>query len=123
MVKAGKERGDIEEERGFRWASDSGFTVLDFLPNDNEGTVRWVSPDGSIASGYSLTRATTTYRAVYWDERRNVHTIADELVAAGVDLQGLSLDSATILSTNGNWKVFSGDAHGAQGRRSWIARF
>jgi uncharacterized membrane protein len=103
-----------------RWTAASGLVELVPLAGDDVAAMRSVSADGSIVAGWSANDPAKPAHAVYWDAQNRLHSIASELSAAGVDLQGYELSAASILSNDGA-KIFHGVALGPAGLREWIA--
>jgi probable HAF family extracellular repeat protein len=106
--------------KAFRWTAAAGFVDLPPLAGHDAADARKVSADGSVIAGWSTISASKAAEAVYWDRQGDAHSIAAELVATGVDLQGFNLTGAAVVSTDGT-KVFRGLASGPPGIREWVA--
>jgi hypothetical protein len=87
--------------RSFRWSVDSGAIVLQPLEGHDISDVYVVSADGSMAAGSSFrvgeADAIEDLTAVYWRADGVPHRVADELAAAGLDLDGGALGGAQFI--------------------------
>ncbi|MGL5167813.1 MAG: autotransporter domain-containing protein [Afipia sp.] len=106
----------------FRWTQATGMVGLGTLaPSDIESNALAVSADGSVIVGYSRNDSwvSTAFR---WTESTGMKSVQSLLTAAGVNITGWHLDSATGVSGDGSVIVGSGtDSNGDQ--QAWIARF
>lgn len=73
--------------RPFRWSEESGIVPLPVLPGQDVGRVRAASADGDVLVGYTHKKLGNERYAAFWDTR-GVHSLAAELTAAGIDLEG-----------------------------------
>jgi uncharacterized membrane protein len=71
----------------FLWSERAGAIVLSPLEGHDTSIGRFVSADGSVATGTS-SLGTEDSAAVYWRADGVPHRLADELAAGGVDLGG-----------------------------------
>jgi probable HAF family extracellular repeat protein len=107
--------------QSFRW-TESKAALLAPLPGDQRSVAMNLSSDGSVVTGSSSRRddGGSVDTAVYWDTNGNVHSVADELSAAGVELRGFQLTYA-FGKVAGGRVVLYGDAERPGERRGWVA--
>lgn len=101
--------GDVQGTRhAMRWTADGGFNVLSTIPGSIAVAA---SHDGSVVVG-------RTDRASAWTFAGGPVDLTAYLVAAGANLQGLTLFQATSVSADGG--TITGVAAG--GGTAWVAR-
>ena len=103
-------------DRAFRWTA-GGLRALPALEGDAWSHVTSVSRDGAIIVGY--TGSASGPHAVFWDATGAVHSVADAVSAAGLDLGKLQL-----LTTEGavNAHILWGTAGPGSDTHSWLVR-
>lgn len=85
----------------FRWTQDTGMVGLGFLPEASffSSTANDVSADGRIVVGSSSVEFGG--EAFIWTEEEGMLRLSDVLVSRGVDLEGLTLGTASAISDDG----------------------
>jgi probable HAF family extracellular repeat protein len=112
--------------QAFLWHEGAGIVALAPLPGDNITRASAICADGTIVVGYSSSLPTTgatspVSTAVRWDARGTVHVIADDLAAAGADLQGVRLTDVSFVVVSDDVMLY-GRGEGSDGPRGWVAR-
>jgi len=107
----------------FRWTGAAGMLGLGHLAGGANSIARAVSASGAVVVGDS--DSTRGMQAFVWTEASGMRGIADGLIAAGVNLTGWNLTSATGVSADGTVIVGSGtgpSSAAGQISQAWIAR-
>jgi len=104
--------------RAFRWTQNGGLQNLGVLPGHEYSAATIASADGSVVVGISSTGpidrngvggrfrhavSAANSRAFYWTQQTGMQDLNTMLVAAGVNLAGGTLVSATGISADGKW--------------------
>lgn len=114
--------GDSESANGLEacyWAQGQVFPLGDLPGGVFSSSALASSMDGQVIVGYGSSASSGFLgEAVYWDHH-GVNSIMDQLVAAGIDLQGFDLLVANGVSADG--RVIVGNGTNGQGRpEAWM---
>ncbi len=114
--------GDSESDNGLEacyWAQGQAFPLGDLPGGVFNSSALASSMDGQIIVGYGSSESSGFLgEAVYWDHH-GIRSIMDELVAAGIPLNGFDLLTATAVSADG--RVIVGNGTNAQGApEAWM---
>jgi probable HAF family extracellular repeat protein len=106
--------------RAFRWTAATGMVDLGDLPGVTPGSVGYaingVSANGAIAVGTGLS-------AIRWTQATGLQDLRTLLVAAGVDMTGITLQNAIAISSDGQFIVGTASIGVCSGTRTYIARY
>ena len=108
--------GHLGVAQAFRWTQATGLVPLGALPGQSQSAAAGVSGDGSIVVGVSganipsnlpaglkgLAGSTDT-RAFRWTQATGLQDLGSLLSAAGVDMTGITLVSATAITQDGQF--------------------
>jgi probable HAF family extracellular repeat protein len=111
------------QSQAFRWTQATGLLSLGDLPGGRFfSQANAVSADGSVVVGQGTSGnapQTAGLEAFVWTQRRGMRSVRDVLAAAGVDMTGWVLTSATGVSGDGRTVAGFGERNGRG--EAWIA--
>lgn len=113
--------GDLGKAQAYRWTAAGGSQLLGFLPNNNASQANGASADGSVIVGESMGLTGTIYarKPFRWTQANGMQSIESLLQAAGVNLAGFRLLTATAVSADGSYIAGLGNQSGAI--KGWVA--
>ncbi len=104
--------------QAFRWTASTGMFGLGFLPGSSNSNATGVNANGSVVVGYSGINGGV--QAFRWTAQTGMQSVADLLIADGINLGGWDPKFAEALSPNGNIIVgFGIDPN--ENTEAWIA--
>lgn len=120
-------------QQAFRWTQAAGMVALGSLPGVAASMATAVSDDGRVITGTTSTAGGILgYRgslgfdrgdgAFRWTEATGMRDLRQLLVDAGADLTGLTLNSVSGMSPDGQWIIGQATDAGGQSR-PFIARY
>lgn len=103
----------------FRWTSAGGMQSLGLLAGATQARASAVTADGAVVVGH-VTSADSQNTAFRWTQATSMQSVADWLVASGVDTTNWTFDTANDVSDDGNTVVGEATVNG--NNQAYIAR-
>jgi probable HAF family extracellular repeat protein len=103
--------------RPFRWRQATGMVNLGLLSGGQYGWANAVNGDGTVIVGQNWMG--NDYNAFIWTQAAGMQDLKVVLIAAGLDLSGWTLQTATGVSSDGS--TITGNGVGPNGSLAWIA--